>query len=222
MRLLLALLFLFPPLAHAEAPPPFSPEARQALDRAVTSAIKHGDLPGGVLWLEHRGQIYQQAYGHRSVEPAEEAMTLDTIFDAASLTKVIATTPAVLKLVEQGRLDLDEKVTRYLPEFTGDDNKARVTVRQLLTHCSGLSAGLRRGYEWQGYAHGIALACAEPSAGRAGLDYLYSDLNFILLGEIVHRIAQQPLNQFAAAQVFAPLGMTDTTFLPPADLLPRI
>jgi CubicO group peptidase (beta-lactamase class C family) len=149
-------------------------------------------------------------------------MTLDTIFDAASLTKVVATTPCVLKLIEDGRIGLEDKVTRYLPELIGDDNKSAITIRHLMTHTSGLMAGVRRGYQWQGYARGIALATSESSSNVAGKYYRYSDINFILLGEIVQRVTKESLAQFAGTQVFQPLKMTDSGFLPAATFRPRI
>jgi len=192
------------------------------MDGVITSNIKRKRLPGAVLWVERNDQIYNKAFGKRSIYPKNEAMTLETIFDAASLTKVVATAPCVMKLVEDGKIGLDDKVTKYLPDLTGDDNKRAVTIRHLLTHTSGLLPGVRFGYEWTGYQNGIALACGEDSMGQAGATYLYSDLNFILLGEIVRRVAKQSLDQFAAREVFAPLKMTDTGFLPAADRRNRI
>ena len=141
-------------------------------------------------------------------------MTIDTIFDAASLTKVVATTPCILKLIEEKRLDLEAKAGKFLPELTGDPNKSTITIRHLLTHTSGLLPGIRRGYDWQGYANGIAQATSEASSGHAGCDYRYSDINFILLGEIVKRITGQPLSRYARESIFVPLRMTETCFQP--------
>ena len=200
----------------------FEPQALAKIDRAVNRAIKAGKLPGGVLWLERKGAVYQKAYGQRATTPKAEPMTADTIFDCASLTKVCATTPCVLRLLEEGKLTLDDPVRKHLPEFTGDPNKSAVTIRHLLTHSSGLPAGILRGYAWSGAENGIALATSETSFGTAGKTYRYSDLNFILLGEIVGRLTRKPLDQFAAEQVFKPLAMNDTSFAPPAKLQPRI
>ena len=180
-----ALLILVVPLVGSSAVQSagevFKAEVLKKMDGAVASAIKRKRLPGGVLWLERKGEVYQKAYGKRSTVPKSESMTLDTIFDAASLTKVVATTPCVLKLIEDGRIGLEDKVTRYLPELIGDDNKSAITIRHLMTHTSGLMAGVRRGYQWQGYARGIALATSESSSNVAGKYYRYSDINFILL-----------------------------------------
>jgi uncharacterized protein YbbC (DUF1343 family) len=202
--------------------PVFREEVLKKMDRTIASAIKRKRLPGGVLWLEHGGQVYRKPSGHRSTVPKSEVMTLDTIFDAASLTKVIATLPSVMKLIEEGKIGLEDKVTNYLPELTGDRNKSAITIRHLLTHTSGLIAGIRRGYQWQGYEHGIMLATSESSSDSAGKYYRYSDLNFILLGEIVGRVSKQRLDRFAATHVFEPLKMTDTGFLPAPGLQARI
>lgn len=200
----------------------FRAEVLGKMDSAVESAIKRKKLPGGVLWLERQGEVYQKAFGNRANVPAAEAMSLDTVFDAASLTKVVATTPCILKLIEEKHLSLDDKVTKYLPELTGDSNKPNITIRHLLTHTSGLLAGIRRGYEWKGSPHGIALATSEASSGFAGSDYRYSDINFILLGEIVRRVSRQPLSRYAQSQIFQPLKMTDTRFRPDIDQHDRI
>jgi len=197
-------------------------EILRKMDRAVLSSIKGKRLPGGALWLERQEEVYRKAYGKRVTVPASEAMTVDTIFDAASLTKVVATTPCILKLIEENKLNLEDKVSRFLPELTGDPNKSAVTIRHLLTHTSGLLPGIRRGYDWQGHAAGIALATSEASFGHAGCDYRYSDINFILLGEILERITMQPLSLYAQESVFGPLGMTDTGFRPANEKLARI
>ncbi|NIP92819.1 MAG: beta-lactamase family protein, partial [Akkermansiaceae bacterium] len=127
------------------AEPALDPEELQKMDGAVASAIKRKNLPGGVLWVERHGQVYRKSYGKRSTWPKEEAISLDTIFDAASLTKVAATTPCVMKLIEDGTIGLEDPVTKYLPELVGDDNKRSVTIRHLLTHTSGFLPGIRRG-----------------------------------------------------------------------------
>lgn len=200
----------------------FADEVLARMDQAVEQAITDGKLPGAVLWLEHEGTVFKNAYGQRSIVPEREAMTLDTVFDAASLTKVVATTPCMLKLIEDGKLGLEDKVIRHLPELSGDPNKAHITIRHLLTHTSGLNAGIRRGYLWEGYENGLALACGEQSVGHAGRTYRYSDINFILLGEIVRRVSGLPLDVYAQRTIFAPLGMQDTSFRPGDAQRPRI
>ena len=108
---------------------PFYPVKLAEMDAAINRAIADKQCPGGVLWVEHRGVTYHKAYGRRALVPAEEPMTEDTIFDAASLTKVVACTPAVMLLVERGQVNLDERVQTYIPEFKGEGKEA-ITVRQ--------------------------------------------------------------------------------------------
>ena len=190
------------------------------MDAAVRLAIADGRLPGGVLWLERNGAVYAEAYGSRSVVPAVEGNARETMYDLASLTKVLATTPAVMKLVEQGRVDLDAAVSRYLPEFTGD-GKEGITVRGLMTHTSGLRAGMAT-TGWSGYEAGIAKAVAQPRMDEPGARIRYSDLNFILLGEVVRRVSGEGLDVFCAREIFGPLGMKDTMFRPAAEFAGRI
>jgi len=193
----------------------------QALDEAINQAIAQDRLPGAVLLVGHNGQIvYRKAYGKRALVPRPEAMTLDTIFDCASLTKVIATTPSLMKLFEQGKFRLSDKVTDYIPEF--QEGKSDITLRNLFTHFSGLQPDVPLKPEWTGYDTGIHLACTTKPAGPPGVRFVYSDINFILLGEIVHRLSGQMLSDYARRNIFLPLGMTDTMFLPPASLVPRI
>ena len=147
-------------------------------------------------------------------------MTVDTIFDVASLTKVVATTPALMKLFEEGKLRLNDRVTQYLPEFQGGTSE--ITVRQLMTHFSGLRPDLDLRPPWSGYETGIGKALIDKPTAGPGERFTYSDINFILLGEIVRRLSGKPLSEYAAEVVFKPLGMTDTMFDPPLSLRPRI
>ncbi|MEO8380405.1 MAG: exo-beta-N-acetylmuramidase NamZ domain-containing protein [Acidobacteriota bacterium] len=178
------------------------------VDAAVTQAIGEHRLPGGVLWIERNGQVYRRAYGNRSLVPSVEPMTEDTVFDAASLTKVVATAPSIRLLVDRGLVSLDAPIRTYLPEYVD----GQVTVRHLLTHTSGLRPDVDLQEPWSGYDEGIRLALAEQPRNRPGAIFRYSDINFLLLGEIVRRVSGQPLDAFAAEHVFAPLGMKDTGF----------
>jgi uncharacterized protein YbbC (DUF1343 family)/CubicO group peptidase (beta-lactamase class C family) len=192
-----------------------------AVDRTIDEAIQQNRLPGAVLVVGHDGQvIYRKAYGQRAVFPKAEPMTVDTIFDCASLTKVIATTSCLMKLFEQGKFRLNDKVTEYLPEFQG--GKSDITLRNLFTHFSGLRPDLTLTPAWSGYETGIHLAMIDKPATPPGVRFVYSDINFILLGELVHRLSGQPLNEYARQNIFLPLGMKETQFLPPAALIPRI
>ena len=191
------------------------------IDAAIDRAIAARRLPGAVVWVEHGSGHYCKAYGRRALVPAVETMTGDTIFDVASLTKVLATVPAVMLLWERGRIKLDEPVQSCIPEFTGG-GKERITVRQLLTHTSGLPEGISTHPPWQGAATAIRMVCALKLQAPPGRDFLYSDANFILLGEIAARLAHMPLNEFCAGEIYQPLKMLDTGFLPGQDKLPRI
>lgn len=190
----------------------FRDEKLVEIDVAVRDAIAEKRLPGGVLLIEHNGERFLRAYGHRAVEPRVEKMTTDTIFDAASLTKVVATAPSIWLLIERGKLSLDQKVRSVLPEFTDDT----VTLRHLLTHTSGLKPGLDR-EDWSGYDEGVRRALLEKPQNRPGVVFRYSDINYILLGEVVRRVSGVPLDVFAKKNVFTPLGMNDTTFVPKAS-----
>lgn len=211
-----------PPSAPAAAPAPrLKAGTLAAMDQAVLQAIADHRCPGGVLWVEHDGAAYHKAYGDRALTPAVEPMTEDTIFDAASLTKVIACTPAVMRLVEQGRVRLDDPVSAYIPEFTGGGKEA-VTVRQLMTHTSGLRPDIETRSDWTGNDAAIRKACEEKLQTPPGAALRYSDINFFLLGEIVRRASGTPLEKFVAREIFEPLRMTDTGYLPPESRRGRI
>ena len=207
-------------LAQQGTAPTFRSEKIRELDAAITQAIADGKCPGGVLWLEHAGTAYHRAYGNRCVEPTAEPMTEETIFDAASLTKVIATTTAVMLLVEKEQVKLVEKVQAYLPEFTGE-GREEITVRHLLTHTSGLRPDLPPGGP-PGYEVTLGRVLRERPTAAPDTAFRYSDLNFILLGAVVARVSGMPLDQFCAERIFGPLKMSDTMFHPPAALHGRI
>lgn len=200
---------------------PAAPAAFPHIDAAIQESVDTGWIPGAVLVIGHNGQVvYRKAYGWRALVPHRERMTLDTIFDAASLTKVVATTPSVMRLFEQGKLRIDDPVTKYLPEFQG--GKSPITIRLLMTHFSGMPPDLILEPRWHGYQTGIEKALTTKPINPPGARFMYSDINFILMGEIVRRVSGEPLNQFAHEQVFEPLGMRDTGFLPSPKLIPRI
>ena len=191
------------------------------IDRAIEDAMLAGTTHGAVLFIGHEGKIaYRKAYGDRAIVPALEPMTIDTIFDAASLTKVIATTSCVMKLVDQGKLQIDQPVTKYLPEFQGGHSP--ITIRNLMTHFSGLRPDVILDPPWTGYQTGIQKALTETPTAPPGTKFVYSDINFLLLGEIVRRLSGQTLAEFANEQVFQPLEMKDTRFCPPSVDLSRI
>jgi len=192
------------------------------IDELVEAAIREGQLPGAVILVGRNDQIlYRKAFGHRAIDPALEPMTADTIFDLASLTKVVATTTSIMKLIETGRISLEDPVARYIPKFERH-GKSAITVRHLMTHMSGLRPGFNPAWQWQGYRAAIEQIVEDVPVMAPGERIVYSDLNFVLLGEIVHRVSGMPLDQFAHEHVFNPLGMRDTMYNPPANLQSRI
>lgn len=179
------------------------------IDQTIQRAIAQHNIPGAVYHLERNGKVVEKAYGDRALVPRRERMTRDTIFDAASLTKVVATAPSIWLLIERGKVELDAPLNRYITEARGD-----ITIRHLLTHTSGLRPDLDLREPWQGYETGIALAVKEESVNRPGYVFRYSDINYELLGEVVRRVSGEPLDVFAKREIFAPLRMRDTGFHP--------
>jgi CubicO group peptidase (beta-lactamase class C family) len=192
------------------------------LDGVINDAIAAKQTPGAVV-VVGRGDsvVFRRAYGNRSVQPSVEPMTLDTIFDLASLTKVVATTPAVMALIEDGRIRVTDPVATFIPEF-GKYGKDRVTVRDLLTHMSGLRPDVDVADEWKGHDEAIRRATEEVLTQPPGRRFVYSDINYFLLGEIVERVTKQPFAEFVRARIHGPLGMRETMFTPPASLTGRI
>lgn len=192
------------------------------LDAVVAEAIAARQLPGAVV-VVGRGDtvVFQKAYGQRAIVPTSEPMTLDTLFDLASLTKVVATTTAVMTLVEDGRLRLTDPVASFIPEF-GRYGKERVTIRDLLTHMSGLRPDVDLADDWVGYDTAIRLASEEVLTAPPGRRFVYSDINYFLLAEVVARVARRPFADFVQQRIFTPLGMRETMFNPPASLRGRV
>lgn len=190
-----------------------------AVDGVIEDGIAAGKLPGAVLAVGHGGRlVYERAYGQRAVEPKVEAMTTDTIFDMASLTKCLVTTTAMMQLYEQGKVGLDAPVERYMPEFNRehDPQRAQVTIRLLLTHYSGEAPDVDLKDAWglamQDKEEGIRRALSAPLQSGPGASFRYSDINFILLGAMVEKLSGETLESYASAHIFMPLAMSDTQF----------
>jgi CubicO group peptidase (beta-lactamase class C family) len=149
-----------------------------------------------------------------------EKETRDTIFDVASITKVMAATPAIMLLIERGKVELDAPVSTYIPEYKGDIGK--ITVRQLLTHSSGFPEDLSIDPVWHGLQTAIKMAAAETLLFPSGTRFSYSDIGFVTIGEIVTRVRGMPLDEFCAKEVYGPLKMKDTGFNPTGSKIPRI
>ena len=178
--------------------------------------------PGAVVLIGHEGRVvYRRAFGYRSLAPKKVPMTEDTVFDLASLTKPIATAVAVMQLAEQGKLNIDDPVYQYWPSFK-TNGKQDITVRQLLTHYSGLKPDLSMRPAWTGYRTAMAKIISEPPVFPPGSVYIYSDINFEALGELVNRVSGLPLDEYCEQNIFKPLGMKDTGFHPPRGLQDRI
>jgi len=193
-----------------------------AVDAIVQEAIAERQVPGAVVIVGHNGQVvYRKAFGHRALVPRRETMTIDTIFDLASLTKPIATATSVMRLVELGQVRLNDPVSRYIPEF-GRNGKEEITVRQLLTHFSGLQEDLDLKTQWSGRDEALRRAFDEKPVRPPGSAYIYSDINYIVLGYLVERVSALPLEKYADAHIFQPLKMTSTRFVPPRTWMPRI
>ncbi|HKS73004.1 MAG TPA: serine hydrolase [Terriglobales bacterium] len=192
------------------------------VDSIIKDAIRDKQIPGAVALIWHNGQVvYRKAFGSRALEPRHEAMTLDTIFDLASLTKVVATTTAVMQMVQDGKVRLNDPVAKYIPEFAQND-KEDITVRQLLTHFSGLPEDLDLSERWQGRDTALKMAYAEKPVFPPGSRFLYSDINFITLGALVEKVSGATLDQYCDKHIFKPLTMAHTRFVPPATWRPRI
>jgi CubicO group peptidase (beta-lactamase class C family) len=213
---------------RAQSPKPVPAQAApsqpgfDAIDSLMQQAIAKGNIPGGVVLIGHNGKVvYRKAFGMRSLEPSREAMTPDTIFDLASLTKCIATATSVMQLISEGQVRLNDPVATYLPEFA-QNGKEDITVRELLTHFSGLPPDLDLKSSWQGRNSAFAMAMQAKPIYPPGTRFLYSDINFETLGFLVEKVTGMTLNDYANAKIFAPLGMKSTRFLPPADWISRI
>lgn len=216
-----------PAPGDASAPIDAAPPTPQAafdgseIDRAVAASLADHKLPGCVVIVGSRDRIlFRRAYGERSVEPTHEPMDEGTMFDLASLTKTIATATSLFVLVERGRIDLDAPVASVLPAF-GGRGKSTITVRQLLLHTSGLPPITPRSDYARGIGDAIAKIGATPTSAAPGARFRYSDVGYVVLGELVAQLAGKPLDVFAREEVFAPLGMT-ATFRPPPELRARI
>ncbi len=192
------------------------------IDTLVREDIEQKKLPGAVVLVGHGERtLYHRAFGQRAVTPSPEPMTIDTIFDLASLTKVVATATSISMLLEEGRIRLNDRVSTFIPGFERY-GKADITIRHLLTHVSGLRPDVDLAEAWTGYDTAILLAIEEVPVVPPGTRFIYSDINFFLLGDIVSRVSGTPLDQFARERIFEPLGMKDTMFSPPASLVSRI
>jgi uncharacterized protein YbbC (DUF1343 family) len=191
-------------------------DAFASIDAAVTRAIDDGKMPGCVVLIgRHDEVLFRRAYGAKALLPERAAMTADTVFDLASLTKPIATATSVMILHERGLIDLDAPASKYVPDLA---KLPTFTVRQLLLHTSGLPAVTARDDYAQGSEAAMRRIAGRKMSAQPGEQFLYSDVGYIVLGEMVRRVSGKDLAAFAASEIFAPLGMKETGFTPPASL----
>lgn len=203
------------------------PDRLALVDDVIEEAIANSTIPGAVLLVIRSGAIvHQKAYGWRSLEPTRERMTLDTIFDMASMTKPVATASSVMKLVEAGKVRLRDPVGVYMPEFA-TEGKERLTVAHLLTHTSTLAPyapvdSLERRWGRPTLEGVWQWIVDHPPRDQPGSRFLYSDLNYVTLAHLVHRVSGRSLDVFVKDEIFGPLGMVDSGFFPPPQSMNRI
>jgi uncharacterized protein YbbC (DUF1343 family)/CubicO group peptidase (beta-lactamase class C family) len=192
------------------------------MDAVINQSIARKETPGAVVLVGRRGRVvWRKAYGAREVEPVREAMTTDTIFDLASLTKIVATATSIMILVERGAVRLNDPLTKFIPEFKGE-GRERVTIEHLLTHRAGFAPDFDLAEQWTGYDEAMKRLATERLRSVPGARFVYSDLGFIALGEVVRCASGMPLDEFARRNIYEPLGMRETGFKPAASLRPRI
>jgi uncharacterized protein YbbC (DUF1343 family)/CubicO group peptidase (beta-lactamase class C family) len=199
-----------------------SPSALEEIAPITRREIQAGRIPGAVVVIGHDGRIvYRRAFGDRALRPSPVPMTTDTIFDLASVTKAVATATAIMQLVERGGLRLDAPAATYWPAF-GAHGKRAITIRDLLTHYSGLPPDLDTSAKWSGYRAAMRRITATRPVCARDTRYIYSDINFEALGEIVRRVSGMPLNRYSRKFIFAPLAMRDTFFHVPPSMRSRV
>lgn len=212
------------PMTLQRAPAATSSRLKPAFD-LLDRAVADGAFPGGVLAVGLHDQLVVHPFGKLSRDSKASAVTANTIYDLASLTKPMVTTTAAMILVQQKRLDLDAPVTRYLPEFAAAAKsdpdpgwRERITLRMLLLHDSGLPAHREFYKNAKGHDGVLARVMAEPLVHEPGKQVEYSDLGFIFLGEIIERVTGRSLDRYAKQNIFAPLGLANSQFNPPPKL----
>ncbi|WP_345324058.1 serine hydrolase domain-containing protein [Novipirellula rosea] len=212
--------------SFASEPGPAKPsalksDAFESIDDLVNKAIAENKLPGAVVVIGYQGDlVFQRAYGHRQIEPTPIPMTVDTVFDLASLTKPIATATSVMTLIDQGRIDLEDTVSQHLPEF-GNHGKEGITIKQLLLHTSGLTPDNAISDYTESPESAIQNVMNLGLNYPTGSKFRYSDVGFIVLGEIVRRKTGMDLNAYSQQAIFAPLEMKETSYKPATPLQQR-
>jgi len=209
-------------LAQATGHAAWAQAGFSTVDQLVERAVAEKQIPGAVVVIGHRGKVvFRRSYGWRSLEPDRERMTAETVFDMASLTKPLMTATAIMQLYQRGLIRLDDPVAKYLPAF-GANGKEDITIRQLLTHHSGLPPDLSLTDSWEGKDEAYRRAFAIELAHPAGTQFVYSDINYMVLGALIEKLSGLTLDQYCTRSIIAPLGLEHTRFLPPVSWRPRI
>jgi CubicO group peptidase (beta-lactamase class C family) len=192
------------------------------MDAVIEDAIKEAQIVGAALWVERDGVAYHKAFGQRAATPAAEAMTEETIVDLASVTKVMAGTSAAMLCVERGLMNVDDLVSKHLPEFAGE-GREKITIRHLLLHSSGLPVNLNSTLPpFVSHADAMAQACHTKLLFEPGTAFSYSSAGTMVLGGVIERVTGRTFDEFCTTEVFKPLGMNDTVFRPSGDRLRRV
>ncbi|MBF0877730.1 beta-lactamase family protein [Gluconobacter cerevisiae] len=193
-----------------------------AMDVLVRDAVRKGEAPGAVVVIGHDGKIVHRfVYGKRTIVPVSEPLSWDTHFDMASLTKPTMTALSVMQFVERGRVGLEDRVSQYFPDFACN-GKNIITIRLLLTHYSGLPPDVPLNNPWTGKAEGVRRAMMSPLINPPGEKFVYSDINYVMLGLLIEKLSGLPLDQYVRLNILEPLGMTESGYLPPSSLRPLI
>jgi CubicO group peptidase (beta-lactamase class C family) len=188
------------------------------LDAAVTQAVSDGMIVGAALWVERNGVSHPKAFGHRAIKPTMEPMTEDTIFDVASVTKAVATASAAMLCLERGLIQLDDPVSRHLPEFTGE-GREKIMIKHLLLHSSGLQVNLNGATAPFSHtpAEAYAQACREKPLFEPGSAFSYSSVGSMVLGMVIEKVSGRTFDAFCTTEFFKPLRMHDTQFRPSGE-----
>ncbi|HEU0068698.1 MAG TPA: serine hydrolase, partial [Nitrospiraceae bacterium] len=193
----------------------------QRIDTAVEEGIAAGKMPGCVVCIGRQGKIvWLRAYGQRSVQPTRADMTTDTVFDMASITKPVATATSIMLLVERGQIRIRDSVATHLPEFA-DQGKEDVTIEDLLIHQGGLIPDNSLDDYHDGPEESLRRVLALPFHVEPKTKFVYSDMGFVVLGEVVRRVSRKDVHTFSHENIFAPLGMSETGYLPNDELRAR-
>lgn len=190
---------------------------RDKINRLIQDAIDQSIIPGAIISVSYNNKIiFEKKFGNRTLYPIKSPMKLNTIFDVASLTKVVATLPAILKLMDDKIINLTDPISLYIP-ILGQRGKDEIQIKHLLSHTSGLPAEKKFYLSNLHENEIINSIISEPLIDKVGRSVIYSDLGFILLYKVIEEASSMDFQQFIKNNIFIPLEMEETTFLPSFD-----